>query len=162
MYSPTWLFLYPGLLLVVLGGLASIMLFFSRIDIGVRFFDFHSFILAGALLLIGINMVSFAGIMRVFAYNFDLLPVRPRFFALLKYISLETGIIAGTLLVVAGIGVILYAANLSVSPGFESLGYGKSVRLVFGGALLNVIGAQVIFTSFVLSMLGLNPKGESE
>jgi glycosyltransferase involved in cell wall biosynthesis len=158
MYSPQWVFLYPGLLLVVLNGLASTALFFKRVDIGIRFFDFHSFILTGALLLVGINMISFAGITRVFAYNFDLLPMRPRFFALLKYFTLETGLGAGFLLSLAGVALILYAANLSISPGFEALGFNKSVRLVFGGALLVVTGTQVIFTSFVLSMLGLNPK----
>ncbi len=158
MYSPQWLFLYPGLLLAALSGIASAALFFKRVDIGVRFFDFHSFILAGALLLVGINMISFAGITRVFAYNFDLLPDRPRIFNLLKYFSLETGILAGLLLTLSGIGLILYAANLSLAPGFEVIGFDKSIRLVFGGSLLTVIGAQVIFTSFVLSMLGLNPK----
>jgi hypothetical protein len=158
MYSPQWLFLYPGLLLVVLGGLTSMALFFKRVDIGIRFFDFHSFILTGALLLVGVNMISFAGITRVFAYNFDLLPARPRFFDLLKYFTLETGLAIGFLLSLAGVFLILYAANLSVSPGFETLGFDKSVRLVFGGSLLTVTGTQIIFTSFVLSMLGLNPK----
>lgn len=158
LYSPQWLFLYPGLFLTVFGALASLALFFQRVDIGIRFFDFHSFILAGSLTLVGINMISFAGITRVFAYNFDLLPDRPRFFALLKYFNLETGILSGLGLTVAGMALILYAANLSITPGFEALGYDHSIRLVFGGALLAVTGTQVIFTSFVLSMLGLNPK----
>ena len=97
-YSPAWLFLYPGLIISILSGLASIVLFFERIDIGIRFFDFHSFILAGSALMMGLNMLSFAGITRVFAYNFNLLPNRPHFFKLLKYFSLETGIAIGILI----------------------------------------------------------------
>jgi glycosyltransferase involved in cell wall biosynthesis len=157
-YSPRWLFLYPGLLITILSGAASAILFWGRIDIGIRFFDFHSFILAGSALMVGVTMISFAGITQVFAYNFNLLPKRPPVFNLLKYFTLETGIGIGFLLLLSGAGLIVYAANLSVSPGFEALGFNKSTRLVFGGSLLAVTGSQIIFTSFVLSMLGLNPK----
>lgn len=159
-YSPRWLFFYPGILLTVLGGILGTALFFGRLDIGIRFFDFHSFILAGAVLMLGISMLSFAGISRVFAYNFRLLPRRPMFFELFKYVNLETGLVIGFSLVLFGIGLIAYAAYLSVSPGFESLGFDRSVRLVFGGSLLFVLGGQIILTSFVLSMLGLNPREE--
>ncbi|MBK8783078.1 MAG: glycosyltransferase family 2 protein [Anaerolineales bacterium] len=157
-YSPTWLFLYPGLIISILSGVASIVLFFERVDIGIRFFDFHSFILAGSTLMMGLNMLSFAGITRVFAYNFNLLPNRPHFFKLFQYFSLETGIVTGMLLSLSGMIMIIYAANLSISPGFSSLGFGNSVRLVFGGSLLTTTGVQIILASFVLSMLGINPK----
>ena len=157
-YSPRWLFLYPSLIFIAIGSIAGIALFFGRIDIGIRFFDFHSFILAGAALMVGLNMLSFAGITRVYAYNFNLLPKRPRFFNLFKYINLEVGLIIGFLLILSGVGFIFYAASLSISPGFETLGFDQSIRLVFGGALLFVTGVQIILTSFVFSMLGLNPK----
>ena len=155
-YSPRWLFLYPGMTLTTLGGLASVALFFGRIDIGIRFFDFHSFILAGAILMLGISMLSFAGITRVFAYNFKLLPKRPFFFRYFRYVNLEVGLGIGSFLVLCGITLIGYAASLSVSPGFESLGFNQSIRLVFGGSLLLVTGGQVVLISFVFSMLGLN------
>ena len=103
-------------------------------------------------------MLSFAAITRVFAYNFKLLPKRPRFFNLFKYINLEVGLASGFILVLSGIAVIGYATSLSISPGFESLGFNQSIRLVFAGALLFVTGGQIILTSFVLSMLGLNPR----
>lgn len=157
-YSPQWVFLYPGLFIVILSSLVSAALFFGRVDIGVRFFDFHSFILAGSALMIGINLLAFAAITGVFAYNFNLLPQRPSFYPLFKYFTLETGLVAGLLLTFGGLGMIIYAANLSFSPGFLNIGFDKSIRLVFGGSLLTVTGAQIIFSSFVLSMLGLNPK----
>ena len=157
-YSPQWLFLYPSIVLITIGSIAGIALFFGRIDIGIRFFDFHSFILAGAVLMLGINMLSFAGITRVYAYNFKLLPKRPGFFKLFKYINLEKGLLSGFVLVLCGIAVIGYATSLSISPGFENLGFNQSIRLVFAGALLFVTGGQIILTSFVLSMLGLNPR----
>jgi hypothetical protein len=95
---------------------------------------------------------------RVFAYNTGLLPQRPRLFVLFRYFSLESGLGAGFLLILAGIILIVQATTLSYSPGFESIGFAKSVRLVYGACLSILTGAQIIFTSFVLSMLGINPK----
>ena len=157
-YSPRWLFFYPGSILVIFGGLASVALFFGRIALPIRFFDFHSLIIAGTILVLGLNMLSFAAITRVFTYNTGLLPKRPGIFNLLKYFNLESGLGIGFLLIVVGIIIIIRAINLSYSPGFESIGFAKSIRLVFGACLSIMTGGQVILTSFVLSMLGINSK----
>ncbi len=156
LYSPTWLFAYPGLALILLGALLSLALAFGPLHLPFRLVDFHTFIVSGALMVIGLNMVSFYAISRVYAYYAGLLPNQPQFFSLFRYFNLERGLLLGTLLLLAGAGIILYAAVLSQSPGgFETVGFAFSVRLVFGGALALVLGAQVMFTSFVLSMLGL-------
>ncbi|GAB4492542.1 MAG: glycosyltransferase family 2 protein [Anaerolineales bacterium] len=156
LYSPAWLFLYPGLLLLTAGGLLSMMLFFGPVNIGFRYIDFHSFIAAGSLSYLGLNMVSFAVITRVYAYESKLLPNAPRFFSLFRYINLEKGLLAGGLLVLTGL--ILLMRALLLSNYFNQIGYDNSVRLVFGGTLALVSGAQVIFTSFVLSILGMKIK----
>lgn len=153
LYSPAWLFLYPGLFLLTAGGLLSLLLFFGPVNIGFRYIDFHTFIAAGSLSYLGLNMVSFAAITRIYAYQSGLLPNRPRFFSLFRFITLEKGLLAGSLLVV--IGLILLIRALLLSNSFAQIGFDISVRLVFGGALALVSGAQVIFTSFVLSMLGM-------
>ena len=156
LYSPRWLFLYPGLILLLLGSIASIVLFFGPITLPIRFFDFHSFIISGTVLMLGLIMLSFSVITRVFTYNTGLLPKRPRLFNLFKYFSLESGLGIGFSLIVLGAIIIVKAIDLSNSPGFESLGFARSVRLVYGACLSILIGGQVIFTSFVLSMLGIN------
>lgn len=155
-YSPRWLFFYPGLLLLIFGGIASLVLFFGPLNTQLRLFDFHSFILAGTLMVLGLTMLSFAFITRVFAYNFGLLPSRPAFFGLFRYFNLEVGLCIGLIIFLAGIILIARAAVLSFFPGFNIIGFGTSIRLVFGGALAVITGGQIIFTSFVLSMLGLN------
>jgi glycosyltransferase involved in cell wall biosynthesis len=155
-YSPRWLFLYPGIILLFLGGFASLLLSLGPVNTSLRLFDFHSFILAGTAMILGLNMLSFAFITRVFAYNFGLLPSRPRLFNLFKFFNLEIGLISGMLLVLLGIFLIARAITFSYSPGFDSIGFGNSIRLVFGSALSIITGGQVIFTSFALSILGLN------
>jgi glycosyltransferase involved in cell wall biosynthesis len=157
-YSPRWLFFYPGLFLTILGGIASTALFFGPITLPIRFFDFHSFIIAGTVFMLGLIMLSFSAITRVFTYNTGLLPRRPRLFSLLKYFRLESGLAIGFLLVAVGTLIITQAVDLSNSPGFESIGFAKSVRLVYGACLSILAGGQIIFTSFVLSMLGINPR----
>lgn len=153
LYSPAWLFLYPGLFLLVLGGLLAFLLFFGPVNLGFRYIDFHTFIAAGSLFYLGLNMVSFAVITRVYAYQSGLLPNMPRLFRLFRYINLEKGLLAGSALVVAGLALLIWA--LALSDNFAQIGFDASVRLVFGGALALVSGAQVVFSSFVLSMLGM-------
>lgn len=160
-YSPTWLFLYPGLLLSLVGGALSLMLFFGPVNIGFRYIDFHTFIAAGSLMYIGLSTLAFATIARVYGFQTGLLPHAPRFFRLFKYINLERGLLAGFALV--GLGLILMARALELSTNFAQIGFDNSVRLVFGGSLSLVSGVQIIWSSFVLSMLGLgvNPRASS-
>ncbi|MCS6994536.1 MAG: glycosyltransferase family 2 protein [Anaerolineales bacterium] len=158
LYSPAWLFLYPGLFLLTAGGLLSLLLFFGPVDIGFRYIDFHTFIAAGSLSYLGLNMVSFAAITRVYAYRSGLLPNQPRLFSLFRFLNLEKGLLAGGLLTL--FGLILLIRALLLSNNFAQIGYDNSVRLVFGGALALVSGVQVILTSFVLSMLGMKTSGK--
>ncbi len=151
-YSPAWLFLYPGIFLSFLGGLLSLLLFFGPVNIGFRYIDFHTFIAAGSLMYIGLNMLTFAVITRVYAFYASLLPRAPRFFPLFKYINLERGLLAGFILLI--LGIVLMSRAMLLSSDFAQIGFDNSVRLVFGGSLALVCGMQVILTSFVLSMLG--------
>jgi len=153
LYSPAWLFLYPGIVFVALGGLLSLALFFGPVNIGFRNIDFHTFISTGTLMVLGINMISFATITRVYAFETGLLPIKPSFFALFKYINLEKGLLIGFSLLL--LGILLTVKALFLSNNFEQIGFGLSVRLVFGGSLAIIAGGQIVFTSFVLSMLGL-------
>lgn len=154
-YSPSWLFLYPGLFLLFLGGIFSIALFFGPVDIGLRLIDFHSFILTGTIMILGLTMISFSTITHVYAFNVGLLPTRPNFFRLFKYFNLERGLGLGFLILLVGMLLVIRAVILSKHPGFASLGFNQSIRLVFGGSLSVITGGQIIFTSFVLSILGI-------
>ncbi|HRJ56948.1 MAG TPA: glycosyltransferase family 2 protein [Anaerolineales bacterium] len=153
LYSPSWLFLYPGMLLILISGILSIFLFFGPVDIGFRYIDFHTFIGVGAIFYLGLNSLSFATITRVFAFQAGLLPYTPRFYSLFKYLNLEKGLLAGVLLIL--LGVVLLTQALALSYNFAQIGFDNSVRLVFGGSLALTSGAQIVFTSFVLSILGL-------
>jgi len=153
-YSPRWLFTYPGVLLSAIGSLLSIALFFGPVNIGFRLIDFHSFIITGTMTILGINLLSFSTITRVYAYNSGLLPNQPGFYSLFKYFNLEKGVAIGFVTLLIGLVLIIKAVTLSNE--FSIIGFNQSVRLVFGGSLGMILGAQIVLTSFVLSILGLN------
>jgi glycosyltransferase involved in cell wall biosynthesis len=158
LYSPSWLFAYPGVLLVIIGSTLGATLFAGPVDIGARLIDFHSLFVTSALIMLGISTLAFFAITRVYAYNSGLLPSRPGFFLWFRYFNLERGLLLGAIIALLGAGLILYSALLSVSPGFAAIGIDRSIRLVFGGSMALIIGAQTILTSLVLSLLGLNPR----
>jgi hypothetical protein len=162
-YSPRWLFFYPGLILVIVGLLLSILLSAGPVYLPFRLVDFHSFIVAGTLVILGLNILSFYAITHVYAFYAGLLPQPPSFYPLFKYLNLEKGLLVGFIFFIIGVGIILFAASLSQLPGgFETIGFGRSVRLVFSGSLSIILGTQIVFTSFVLSMLGMNVRQQSE
>lgn len=152
-YSPTWLFFYPGIILFFISSIISLALFFGPVNIGFRYIDFHTFIVTGTLMFLSINMLSFATITRVYAYESGLLPNQPRFFSLFRYINLEKGLLIGAIILIIGFALIIRA--LLLSSNFEQIGFDASVRLVFGGSIAFITGTQIILSSFVLSMLGM-------
>ena len=156
LYSPQWLFLYPGSVMLVLGFAFSALLFLGPISVqngGV--IDFHTLIYAGSFSIIGLNLLSFGVITRVYAYNHDLLPTRPGFFGLLDVFRLERGVLLGGLLTLGGVVILLISLYLGFSGQFADMGRANTIRIVYGSSILLVAGTQVVFTSFVLSILGL-------
>jgi glycosyltransferase involved in cell wall biosynthesis len=161
LYSPRWLFYYPGLMMLILGLGLSARLFLGPITIGEGVVDFHTLIYAGTFTIIGLNLLSFAIITRLYAYNHLLLPNRPSFFILLKYFKLERGVLLGGGLVLFGIILTIITFYLGFARLFSEVGWASTIRLVYGSSMLLILGSQVFFTSFVLSILGLKVRASN-
>jgi glycosyltransferase involved in cell wall biosynthesis len=155
MYSPRWLFLYPGLFLMLVGAVLSGWLMLGpRVVEGVTL-DVHTFLYAALAIVIGYQTVTFAVFTKIFAITEGLLPEDPRLNALFRHIKLETGIVAGGLLFVAGLGLSIYAFSSWSATSFGPLDPSVTLRLVIPAATLIMIGLQTILSSFFLSILGL-------
>ena len=155
MYSPRWLFLYPGLLLAVAGAALTVALVISPLDLGPVRLGPGALVAAGVVTVVGYQTVIFACLTKVFGQAEGFLPPDPRFNRVFRYVTLETGLLAGLALGFAGIvaAVIAYL-------GWRDAGWGSeeasgSVRAVVPAALGMVLGAQTILSSFFLSILGL-------
>jgi glycosyltransferase involved in cell wall biosynthesis len=155
LYSPRWLFLYPGMLLMILGALASGWLLGGpRVVVGLTL-DVHTLLFTAMAIVIGFQMVVFAVFTKVFGISEGLLPEDRRLTALLRYIKLETGLLAGSLLLIIGFVMSVYAFNYWEDRFFGPLDPSKTLRLVIPGVTLITLGLETILSSFFLSILGL-------
>jgi len=155
LYSPRWLFLIPGLLLMFVGIGMEIWLFGGPRNIGNLSLDIHTMLYAAMAILIGFQSIAFAVFTKVFAISEGLLPEDPRLNTLFRYVNLETGLIVGFTLAVAGLAGSIYAVDLWGESAFGPLNPSRTFRMVIPAVSTLTLGCQIIFASFFLSVLGL-------
>jgi hypothetical protein len=155
LYSPRWLFLYPGALLMLFGALASFWLLLGPRNIEGITFDIHTLLYAAAAIVLGFQTVLFAVLTKVFVISEGLLPEDPRLNKLFRYITLEVGLIVGSLLLLLGLLISIYAVSSWGALSFGQLNPSNTLRMVIPAVTLMSLGLQVILSSFFLSILGL-------
>jgi len=161
LFSPRWLFLYPGLALFAVGVVLSALLLGGPLHVaGVRL-DIHTLLVAGFLALIGYQLVLFAVFTKIFAVRMGFHPPHPVLERLFRYITLEVGLLAGGLMVLAGIVGLLLAVASWQSVGFGNLDPSLTMREVIPAVLLLAIGTQTVFASFFISILSIDIEGSA-
>jgi glycosyltransferase involved in cell wall biosynthesis len=155
LYSPRWLFLYPGIGLMLAGTLAGLWLLPGPRPVGKVVFDVHTLLYAAIAVLLGFQAISFAVFTKLFAISEGLHPPDVQLDRLFRYITLETGLLAGALLTISGLATSVYAVGLWGSQHFGPLDYAHTMRVVIPGALLLTLGVQTVFASFFMSVLGM-------
>jgi glycosyltransferase involved in cell wall biosynthesis len=158
LYSPRWLFLYPGLGLMLLGPLLGAWLLPAPRTVAAVTFDVHTLLYAAVFVLLGFQAIAFAVFTKLFAISEGLHPPDPTHDKAFRYITLEVGLLAGALLILAGLGVSVYAVGFWQSRHFGPLDYAQTLRLVIPASLFLTLGGQTVFASFFLSVLGLRRK----
>lgn len=155
LYSPKWLFLYPGLLLTVVGGLVTAALIVSPVQIGMVRLGEGALVATSVLTAIGYQAVLFACLTKVHAQAEGFLPQDARFNRIFRYVRLETGLAAGFAMIALGVvfGVVAYFAWRDASWGQREAT--TTVRFAVPAALGLVLGSQTVLSSFFLSILGL-------
>ncbi len=158
LFSPRWLFLYPGLLLMALGLTSMLWLAAGPRSVGSLVLDVNTLVYAAAALICGFQAVAFALFAKVFAINARLLPPDPRIERTTRLLSMEVGIVTGGLLLVAGLAASAYAVGFWGRAAFGPLDPAVSLRIVVPAVTALVLGLQTVFSSFFLSVLGLKTK----
>jgi hypothetical protein len=152
-YSPRWLFFYPGLALTLLGLLLSAWLLPAERHIGAYSLDVDSLTYALFILLIGVQITIFAVGAKVFGTREGFLPVNPRFESILEELSLERGLIFGAVLLLIGLGLGIYAVARWHAAGFGAVTATRMLRFTLPSATALMLGIESIFASFFLSLL---------
>jgi glycosyltransferase involved in cell wall biosynthesis len=159
LYSPRWLFLYPGFMLIALGFLGMLWLWSGPRQIyGVKL-DIHTFLYAAMTVIIGFQAVSFAVFSKVFAISEGLMSEDERLTRVFRYVTLEVGLIVGGVFIVMGLWGSIYALRIWEQSSFGPLEPAKTLRMVIPAVIMMVLGFQVILSSFLLSVFGLRRKG---
>ena len=157
LYSPRWLFLMPGLLLILLGGVGYAIAL-SRLTINGVTFDVHTLLFASLAFLCGFQAVLFATLTKLFAITEGLLPPDPRLERVFRHITLETGLAGGALALVTGCVLLLMAVLIWRRTHWGRLDYSEVMRVVIPGATLTALGFQTVLFSFFMSILGMRRK----
>jgi glycosyltransferase involved in cell wall biosynthesis len=158
LYSPRWLFLYPGLLLTLGGLVTGLLLVSGPVFIGRVGFDVQTLLYAAVAVVIGFQAMVFALFTKVFAISEGLLPDDSRLNGLFRIITLERGLIAGVLLVIAGLAGSIYAVTFWDERSFGPLDPSRTLRIIIPSITALIIGCQTILSSFFLSVLVLRRK----
>jgi len=156
LYSPRWLFLYPGIALFALGIILSAILLPAPRRVGNIVFDVDTLLFAAMATLIGFQSVVFATFTKAFAISEGLLPEDPRLTRMFRYITLEVGLIVGGLLILAGAGSWVLGLEYWRIRQFGPLDTEKTLRIVIPGVVCFTLGFQVVLSSFFLSVLGMS------
>ena len=155
LYSPRWLFLYPGALLMGLGLMVGLWLLSGpRTAFGVTF-DVHTLLYAAMALVVGFQGLVFAVFTKIFAVSEGLLPPDPRLTRLFRYVTLETGLLAGGLLLLGGLAGSVYALHVWSGRAFGPLDPSRMLRLIIPSVTALMLGGEAVLSSFFLSILGL-------
>ncbi len=155
LYSPNWLFLIPGLLLMVFGIITSAFLINGAVKIGAINFDVHTLLFTSAMVLIGFQFILFYGLTKVFTVENELLPKSKKYDSLFKFINLEKGLIVGLILVIAGIILSVSAYSNWQELSFGDINDNSVFRIVIPAVTLILLGIQIMLFSLFFSILGL-------
>ena len=154
MYSPRWLFVVPGAILIALGVLGYAVAMPGLTINGVTF-DAHTLLFASLAILCGYQSVLFAIFSKTFAISEGLMPEDPRLTRFFKLMYLERGLILSAVGLLVGLGLLLAAVQEWKLASFGHLDYAKTMRLVVPGATLTALSFQTILSSFFVSILGM-------
>jgi len=150
--SPTWLFLIPGVTLMLLGLIPLAVLGAGPVSIGRLTFDYHYMIMGSLLTILGFQVVMTGLFAKAYCHAARLYAADPILEMLRRHFNLERGLVVGAVLFLAGLAL---DAKVLVQWLQSGMGQLNAIRPTTQASTLMIIGAQTIFSSFFLSVLWL-------
>jgi glycosyltransferase involved in cell wall biosynthesis len=144
LYSPKWLFFYPGFILGAVGVLLMVLLMLDKFNGGVELL----YGLSSALILGGFQFVLFFALTKIYATNHGLIPQSKNYQSIFTKFTLERGLVFGFLLMVFSVLSILFNIN------FHTFNL-ENKPMVFIALVSSCLSIQIILFSFFFSILGL-------
>jgi glycosyltransferase involved in cell wall biosynthesis len=158
LFSPVWLFFYPGLIMLLLGLAGMVWLLPGQRAAGAINLDVNTLVFAAAAIVCGFQAIVFFMFAKTYAIRFGLLPDDPFVERLRNALRLEVGLITGLLCSLAGLALAAYAVGAWGTRSFGHLDPEESLRVVIPSATLLILGLQIMFSSCLLSILQLETR----
>jgi hypothetical protein len=149
-HSPTHLFIVPGLVMAVLGVLVALAVL-THVDVLGRTWDLHAMIAGSLLMIVGTQVIALGLCAHAYAVYF--MGERDQWFTRMRErFRLEHGLMLGTAIALAGAAIAAVIVGVWINRGLGQL---SEERLAVLAATLIIVGIQIFFSSFLLSILGL-------
>jgi hypothetical protein len=142
-YSPRWLFLYPGLAMIIIGLAGCSWLLPRPGTIGNIGFDVHTLLYSFVAIELGAQFVAFATFTKVFAISAGLLPDDARLNRVLRHVTLETELIVGSSLTLGTLCGFVVGLSDWGRTSFGVLDPSHMLRLVFPSVFALMLGAKL-------------------
>ncbi len=154
LFSPRWLFLYPGLALLAIGLFLGALLIGGPVHITPTVvLDLHSFLVAAMCILVGMQAVSFALIGRRFASRYGFIPRSETFDSALESLTLERVLLIAVALVLIGLVALGWGFVQWADRGFGPLPLSSTMRAMILAVTTLVAGLQLAMSAFMASMI---------
>jgi len=158
MYSPNWTFLYPGLILSIIGLLVMIFIAIGPMKIGNVNFGINTMMYGSVGILVGINIILFALFTKAYALNSGFIPKENKAVSFFERFTVEKGVVFGACLTMLGLIATVIAFIIWGNNSFGSLQPESIMKITIPAATLIAIGLELIFASFFLGILDIKIK----
>lgn len=158
MFSPRWLFLYPGLVIIIISLFFGTLLFIRPIEVKGIVLDLNTLIIVSFTLLVGVQLVFFHLFARSYSITSGLIPSDKNFEKINQFFTLERGLITGFIISLTGAIVLINNFISWSSSGFSDLVPTYFVRRIISGIVPFALGIQIITFSFIFSIIGFKEK----
>lgn len=155
LFSPRWLFLYPGFALLLIGFLGFCFLLPAPVALGRLTLDVHTLLYASGATLTGLQLMLFAVFAKVFAVEHGIHPESRWVAGIRTIFPVEVGLIAGLALILLGFGLSIYSVMVWNTALYGPFDPTRGMRIVIPAITVTMAGVQILFSSMFLGVLGL-------
>ena len=155
LFSPRWLFFYPGCSVFLTGIAAMLWLLPKPRSIGPVGFDIHTLFYASLAVVVGFQCMMFWMFARIYGAREGIVPSDRSFESVIGLFTLETGLVCAAVMLLLGIGLGFYAVGSWGAADFGALSVTRAMRIVIPSGTLILLGFQTASSAFFISILDI-------
>jgi len=160
LFSPRWLFLWPGTFLLALSSIAYLGILSGPLKVGTITFDIHTLFFTQAGIILGLATIILGVLIKMIGMREGLLQDNELLIKLSQYPILEIGGVVGLFSILMGIYLALESFARWSDTGFGPLAYGVLLRLVSLSTSCIILGGLILIASLVMGFMALPTRSQ--